>query len=186
MDTEFLSTTRAMYETANRDMLHWLLERKDPAEPWIDTKLNATTLVDFTDGDGLKGPSYRYGWIQGRGLEAIATHAAFFEPTDPDLAGALDEWAKSLYTALDQLWEKNGSAAFCYDADFSAVCIGGDRPGRPQTRQQDLSTFADTFVAKGLIAAAARYAPQDLDRHLAKLAAIITAIEAGRFVIRGR
>ncbi len=54
--------------------------------PFIDTKLNSITLEDYTVADGLRGPSYLYGWIQGRGLEALATHAAFFERTDPTLA----------------------------------------------------------------------------------------------------
>ena len=183
MHTDLPKNARATYETANRDMAHWLVQRKDPASPWIDTKLNAITLEDFTDEDGLKGPSYRYGWIQGRGLEALVTHAAYFEPRDPDLAASLNDWAKALYAALDRLWEQNGSASFCYDADFAPVCTGGNIPGAPQIRQPGFSTYADTFVTKGLIAAAARFAPDESPRHLDKLANIIAAIEENRFVI---
>ena len=180
---EFLHSARAVYVDANRRSLLWLLNRMAPDSPFIDTKLNSITLEDYTDEDGLRGPSYLYGWIQGRGLEALATHAAYFEPTEPALAGRLDDRAKTLYAALDTLVHRHGCAAFCYDASLRPVCCAGEEEALPQHRAPGLRTYSDVFVAKGLIAAAARYAPANLPRHMDLLDDIVAAIEDRRFVI---
>ncbi len=176
-------TVRADYVDANRRTLLWLLDRMAPDSPFIDTKQNSITLRDYTDEDGLRGPSYLYGWIQGRGLEALATHAAYFERTDPALARRLDDKAKTLYPALDTLFQQHRHASFCYDASFQPVCSGAAAVPSPQNRETGLRTYSDAFVAKGLIAAAARYAPEDLPRHLGLLDDIVEAIEDRRFVI---
>lgn len=176
-------TVRAAYVDANRRALIWLLNRMAADSPFIDTKQNSITLDDYTDEDGLRGPSYLYGWIQGRGLEALATHAAYFEQTDPALAGRLDDTAKTLYAALDTLFQRHGYAAFCYDSAFGPVCCEADGLPAPQQRELGLRTYSDVFFAKGLIAAAARYAPEDLPRHLTLLDDIVEAIEERHFVI---
>lgn len=176
-------TVRAAYVEVNRRALLWLLDRMAPDSPFIDTKLNSITLDDYTDQDGLRGPAYLYGWIQGRGLEALATHAAYFERSDPALAARLDDTAKPLYAALGILFQRNGHAAFCCDSELRPVCCGADGPPPPQRHKPGLRTYSDIFVAKGLIAAAARYAPADLPRHLALLDDIVEAIEGRRFVI---
>ena len=180
---QFAITARNQYETANRDMLHWLLKRKKADSAFVDTKQSSTTLEDFADDDGLKGRPFTYGWIQGRGLEALVTHADYFQARDPALAQALNSWARDLYHELDKLWDRYDCAHFCYDAEFAPVCTTPEKAGQRQQRDKGYSTYADTFVAKGLIAAAARFFPDDLPRHLAKLSAIIEAIETGRFVM---
>lgn len=176
-------TVRPVYVDANRSAMLWLLDRMKSDSPFIDTKLNSITLRDYTDDDGLRGPSYLYGWIQGRGLEALATHAAYFEHTEPALAGRLDETAKALYAALETLFQRHGYAAFCYDLELRPVCCEADRVPPTQQRGPGLRTYSDVFFAKGLIAAAARYAPEDLPRHLTLLDDIVEAIEDRRFVI---
>ena len=77
---------------------------------------------------------------------------------------------------------RDGHVYFCYDRDMNPIRFEGEAFG-PQTRPADIYSFSDTFAAKGLVAAAARYAPADLPRHLDALATVIAAIEDGRFQI---
>lgn len=181
--SDYPQAVRSAYVDANRRTLLWLLDRMAPDSPFIDTKQSSITLRDYTEEDGLRGPSYLYGWIQGRGLEALATHAAFFERTDPALADRLDDTASALYAAVDALVQRHGYAAFCYDSALRPVCRAPNGNVTPQHRGSGLRTYTDAFVAKGLIAAAARHAPEDLPRHLGLLDDIVGAIEDRRFVI---
>src|SRR4051812_42688955 len=45
--------------------------------PFVDTKLSLVTGKDFSDNDPLRGKDVIYGWIQGRGLEALAGHVSW-------------------------------------------------------------------------------------------------------------
>ena len=47
---------------------------RSPDYPFIDTKLDLTSGRDFPEDDPIRGRSAVYGWIQGRGLEALAGH----------------------------------------------------------------------------------------------------------------
>lgn len=178
--TDFLLTARRTYVDANAGTLRWLLARAGRDGVYLNSKQNSITLADYTAADGLRGPDFTYGWIQGRGLEALVAHAAFFGQEDPTLAAALHAAGRKLYAALDALMRRDGHAYFCYDRDWRPIRPDGDRIVA-QTRPAHLFTYSDIFVAKGLIAAAERYAPADLPRHLAALAHIIEGIEDGRF-----
>jgi hypothetical protein len=150
---------------------------------FLNTKQNSITLADYSVADGWRGPGFLYGWIQGRGLEAICTHAAFFEHEDAELASALDAAGRSLYRALDDLHARHAHAYFCYDGELRPVYPGDGGAVVEQKRPADLYTYSDAFFCKGLVAAAARYSEKGLERHLADLAAIVQSIEDGRFVI---
>lgn len=169
------------YETCNARTLRWMLARGDLNGGFLDTKVNSITLDDYDAKDGIRGPDFTYGWIQGRGLEAIATHAAHFESTDPALSTALDQAGKRLYHRLKSLRAADGHIYFCYDAEISPVRVRDGVVIGPQVRGNDVFTYADTFAAKGLIAAAARYAPDELPTQLDYLKTVIAAIEEGRF-----
>jgi hypothetical protein len=181
MDT-FLRDARAAYVAANAGTLRWMLDRPRRHGAFVDTKVNPITLADYTQADSWRGPDVTFGWIQGRALEAIVTHARFFESEDPDLADRLDEAGRALFAALCDLTAGDGHAYFAYDAAMRPVWPDAEGRLQPQATGGDLFTFSDTFVRKGLVAAAARYAPQDLDRHVAKLLEVVTAIEDDRFV----
>src|SRR3569833_4000631 len=142
----------------------------------LNTKLNSITLADYGDADGFRGPAYTYGWIQGRGLEALVRHAEFLASRDPALAAELDARGRALYGALAALRQHAGHAYFCYDAGMEPVRIDGGRPVL-QARNAEVFTYSDAFVAKGLVAGAARYAPQDIELRLADLDAVIASIE---------
>jgi mannose/cellobiose epimerase-like protein (N-acyl-D-glucosamine 2-epimerase family) len=176
----FLDQARRTYIGANTAGLRWLLERRLLGAGFLNSKQNSITLADYGLADGLRGPEYIYGWIQGRGLEALVTHAAFFAASDPALAAKIDAVARPLYGILSGLWERDGHAYFCYDSQLRPV-VAGENGQTLQTRPADIYSYSDIFVLKGLIAAAARYAPETLDRHLADLPALVTAIETGRF-----
>jgi len=179
-DAGFIERACATYSAANAAALRWMLARPALHGVFLNTKVSSITLSDYTDADGARGPAYTYGWIQGRGLEALVRHAGFFAGSDPELAAALDARAKALYRTLVELLAANGHAYFRYDAAMTPVRFADGRPV-PQTRPAEIFTYSDAFVAKGLVAAAARYAPAELPRRLAYLAAVIAAIEEDRF-----
>ena len=56
----------------NAHAAYWILSRPAIGPGLINTKMNPIKLEDYGDADGLRGPAFTYGWIQGRGLEALA------------------------------------------------------------------------------------------------------------------
>lgn len=176
-----LADARTRYGQANAATLRWMLARPHLLDTFLNTKVNSLTLADYGDEDGVRGPAYLYGWIQGRGLEAVATHAKFFETEDPTMAAALDKTGRTLYQALRRLQRRDGHAYFCYDRNLNPVYVDLDGALHPQDTADAIFTYSDAFFAKGLIAGAARYAPADLPGHLAYLAQIVDAIEQRRF-----
>lgn len=175
----FIETARNTYAAANAGTIDWFLGRPPLDGAFLNTKVNSISLADYGAADGIRGPDFTYGWIQGRGLEALVTHAAFFAPTDPALAARMDKAARALYDRLAAL-QQSGHVYFCYDAAMRPVYPSGDAL-LPQLAPADIFTYSDAFVAKGLVAAAARFAPADLPRHLDYFARVIASIEAGRF-----
>src|SRR5688500_11837005 len=136
-DETFPAAARRVYAGANAATLRWMLERPPLAGRFINTKLHPVTLRDYDAFDGHRAPRYVYGWIQGRGLEALATHAAFFGKEDAALAAALDGGAMPLYEALDGLQARDGHGYFTYDAGDAALTpVFPDAAGavRPQER----------------------------------------------------
>jgi hypothetical protein len=163
-----------------------MLARPPLLEGFLNTKQNPLTLADYAGSDGWRGPGFLYGWIQGRGLEALATHAAFFAREDQGLAAELDDSGRALYDALSRLHAADGHAYFCYDEALRPIYP--DAAGRvsAQRRPADLYTYADAFACKGLIAASARFASAALPHRLEQLAAVVASIEERRFVIDER
>ena len=177
----FIDGAGRTYSDANAASLRWLLGRPTLGPGFLNSKQNSMTLADYGPADGLRAPAFTYGWIQGRGLEALVTHAAYFEARDPELVVAIDKAARPLYETLRNLWARDGHAYFCYDQHLRPVIAAADGTTPPQARPTEIFTYSDIFVLKGLIAAAARYAPAHVDGYLAELPALIAAIEQGRF-----
>lgn len=63
---------------------------------FLDSKVDALTGQDYGAADGLRGPDWTYGWIQGRGLEALATFADHYRTHDPALAERLTDRLRPL------------------------------------------------------------------------------------------
>lgn len=194
-DDGFCAHAAERYVQDNRESLHWLLSRlpatvadaSEPSPAFIDTKVDPLTLRDYTEAHERRGPSYTYDWIQGRGLEALCTHAAFFESRDPALSAALDSAAHRVGAALEHLVSPSGESAFCRDEHGVPVTSAGADAGRPQRRDAHLRCYGDIFVAKGLLAAASRRGDTAaVHRQLDVLADIVDAVDDARFVLDER
>ncbi len=183
MTQDFLAAARRRYIDSNAATLRWMLARPKLHGSFLNTKMNPLTLVDYADRDGWRGPDHIYGWIQGRGLESAVTHAEAFAGIGPDITSGLDAAGRLLYDALDQLMQRDGHVSFCYDAAMRPARFLDGTRHVPQEQDADIYTFSDTFAAKGLVAAATRYAPTDLPRQLEVLRGVIEAIEDNRFQI---
>jgi len=189
----FIDRAAERYIDDTRETLVWILSRLPPgaagaATPvFIDTKVNPLTYEDYTRADALRGPQYVYDWIQGRGLEAMCTHAAFFEPCDPRLAAELAVAIGRVRAALDEAVTAQGEAAFCRGPDGVARIAAGEGAGRARRRAPGLRCYGDIFVNKGLIAAAWRQRDDvALAHQLAVLADIVDAVDEGRFLLDER
>ncbi|MDR3372386.1 MAG: hypothetical protein P4L98_01540 [Ancalomicrobiaceae bacterium] len=181
MTNDFLRHARKTYTVANAATLDWMLSRPSLAGGFLNTKQNSLTLKEYDASDGPRGPDFLYGWIQGRGLEALVSHAAFFQPRQPNLAARLDVAGGTLYAALKRLRQPNGHAYFCYDRGMRPVVTDAAGSAQPQDQPADIYTYSDAFVAKGLVAAAHRYAPAELAEQLAYFDRVIAAIDHQRF-----
>jgi len=162
-----------------------MLDRPPQGGVFLNTKQNSITLKDYDERDGWRGPQYLYGWIQGRGLEALVLHAAFFERENPALAAELVAAARQLYVALRDLRADDGHAYFCYDGTLTPVFPDGDR-AIPQVRPRDLYTYSDAFVLKGLMAASTLHDPSATPKLIDDLHRLVAAIEEGCFVMDER
>lgn len=181
---DFPNYAHDIYFRANHSALRWQLDRMDEAQPLINTKLNSLTLLDYESKDGLRGPDYMYGWIQGRGLEAMILHARYFEKFDAPLSQRLYNAAEALYPFLRNLIASHLGAHFCYNAALLPIRCDDPSGQTRQKREPDIATYSDLFCVKGLIAAATQFAPEHLPEHLSSLHAIIDAIERNRFLMR--
>ena len=177
----FIAQAAQIYAGANAASLRWLLARPLLGPGFLNSKQNSITLADYGPADGLRSPQFTYGWIQGRGLEALVTHAAFFAASDRGLTESIDAVARPLYGILQRLWARHGHAYFCYNAHLEPVIAAPDGSTAPQAQPAEVYTYSDIFVLKGLIAAAARYDLPSLDGYISQLPVLVEAIEGRRF-----
>jgi hypothetical protein len=180
MNLEWMQSAISRYDGCIRDTLTWMLERDPLGDGFINTKVNSITAEDYDQHSGLRGPDYTYGWIQGRGLEALITFSQHYRPIDPNFSETLDAVAHKLYCALTGLQSKDGHIYFIYDENLQPV-----RPGEngmsPQDNVEDVFTYSDAFASKGLLAAACRFDPLRSEQYLGYLMNVISAIEHDRF-----
>ena len=183
-DRGWLASARAAYLRANADSLRWLLDRGTlPHGAFLNSKQNSITLRDYDDGDGWRGPSIVYGWIQGRGLEALVRHATFFEQDDKALAARLWPVARALYADLSTLYQRHDDHAyFSYDRDLQPIRVGPDGAPTPQNAATTVRTYSDIFVLKGLICAAQAIDPCATRRYVANLTDVVGAVVDDTFV----
>lgn len=128
--------------------------------PFVDSKLDLHSGVDFPADDPVRGRQTIYGWIQGRGLEALVGHAAWLEThPQPDwraLAGRLRLMAQAVFAAVRRLRAANGGHLFFFmQPDGTPFTLGpGATPQTVSLPATAPSNFSDLFGAKGLLAAA--------------------------------
>lgn len=138
--------------------LHFVLDRfeSNPTYGLIDTKFDVISGQNVPSGDPNRGKGIIFGWIQGRGLEALAGHARWLsaspsiELVDREkLIQRIRAVMQILLDRLDQMRSHNhGRLAFMMD-------IKGKPLGIPvENEQADASNFSDLFFAKGMATAA--------------------------------
>ena len=181
MSKDFIASAPARYLASNAATLNWMLGREALHGAYLNTKMNPLTLVDYGPETGWRGTDYIYGWIQGRGLESTVVHSEAFRHIDAGLSERLDAAGGVLAAALDDLRAGDGHAYFAYGPDMAPVRFDETGQPVPQNPAGHIYSYADTFVAKGLIAFAAKHDRTALPRHLDALGTVISAIEDRRF-----
>ena len=167
------------YDACNRETLSWMLGRST-SQVFLDTKVNPLTGKDYDALAGRRGPAFQYGWIQGRGLEAIVSFAQHYRAVDRDLSERLFLQAQALYQGLSALVARDGHAFFLYDEALRPVKPHAEGMER-QTTENAVYTYSDAFVAKGLLAASCHFDGQPKAVYVEYLRNVIAAIDAGRF-----
>ncbi|MCX5777278.1 MAG: AGE family epimerase/isomerase [Candidatus Firestonebacteria bacterium] len=144
--------------SAAADGIELVLSRfeKNRNYPFIDTKLSTITGEDFVEPEDLEadffGRTAIFGWIQGRGLEALAGHADFFKDK-PALTARFKRMLSSVAAQTSAFKKKNGHFVFLAAPDGRPFKCGED--GRREYIQAKSVPpgFADLFTGKGLAAA---------------------------------
>lgn len=180
MTIEWMHRAALRYEHCIKSTLHWILERPAIAGGFLNTKVNPLTGLDYDNASGLRGPRYTYGWIQGRGLEALVSFAEHFRETDPELSIRLSERARPLYHSLSDLQKRDGHAYFLYDQHLNPI-RQGKHGTEPQNPAEQIFTYSDAFVAKGLLAGSLMFCPENAERYALYVAEVVTAIDDSRF-----
>ncbi|MFZ5823004.1 MAG: AGE family epimerase/isomerase [Bacillota bacterium] len=139
-----------------------LADRYDgrPAYPYIDTKLDLITGEDFDPADPLRGHGTIYGWIQGRGLEALVDHVRWLRrhaeiAEGQHLIPRLERMIREVYANLRRVWHQNGGHVFFFmtpEGEPFNLVDGRREPLR--SWDPGIYGYSDTFSAKGLYAAA--------------------------------
>jgi hypothetical protein len=114
-------TVAADYEAILLSVMELLAGRyeSDPAYPFIDTKIDLLTGEDFPRQDRMRGKDAVYGWIQGRGLEAIAGHCLWMRRGPEAPAGAYPQGGAT-HTAKTARQQQR-PITFCHDPGRRAV-----------------------------------------------------------------
>jgi mannose/cellobiose epimerase-like protein (N-acyl-D-glucosamine 2-epimerase family) len=178
--TAFLAGAASRYGAANAETIGWMLDRPPLRNGFLNTKVNPLSGAEYGPADGMRGPDWLYGWIQGRGLEALVMHAPHLPAPLRDRA--MDR-ARAVYDALSGLVARDGGAAFRYGPDGQPVQGTDPATLQRQDREAGVRGYADAFAAKGLVAAAARLGHPDAAQWRTYLADVVAAIPEGRFVM---
>ena len=164
-DRSQVAAAVADFRLATLCVLDGILKRyeRNADYPFIDTKLSLLTGRDFPDADILRGKRTIFGWIQGRGLEALVGHDAWLM-RQGDIEPALRRsFHERIVRAVGQVMAAcerirlacGGRLAFMMDRDGGPLMVGPDGavvPGPSRVGKPTCTT--EMFYCKGLAAAA--------------------------------
>jgi len=174
------------YEQMLVTVMQALCDRFDRSYPFVNTKLSLLTGKDFEVGDPIRGRNAVYGWIQGRGLEALAGHCAWFQKRGlgGDLVPQLSEMMGLVLERIHDMWQQNGERLWFFMLPDGRPFGLGDN-GQPvpfKLTNENAYGFSDLFASKGMYAAAC-YLGDDTMRQkaLAYIEAVDHAIWHGTF-----
>ncbi len=158
---------------------------KRKSYPFIDTKLSTLTGKDFAEEEtetDFKSRSAVFGWIQGRGLEALAGHAAFLSD-NPELSQRCDRMLSAVSAQIAALGKKeNGRFMFLSAPDGLPFRCGPDGKREYFSAWDIPPGFADIFTGKGLAAAGTRLKKPELaDLGISTLNNTFQALKFGTF-----
>ncbi len=163
----------ATYEKIFTSVTGFILSRwqRDIDYGWIDTKINLITGCDYPQSDILKGKDTVYGWIQGRGIEAMTRHAIWLEnnSTEVDI-DKLKTVIRTVLLNLNKAREINaGHLHFFMDTDGKALEVN-TKFERNYLCSTDTKfhNYTDLFCSKGMLAAAKYLGITELRQDAAK------------------
>ncbi len=114
-----------------------------PEYGWINTKFDAITGIDHFSDEGPRGRNTVYCWIQGRGLEALATHIAWYGKfhgyINPDIETLKMLGSKLSFNLRNALKTNGGHLYFTVDEAGNG-------------RKTERFTLSDLFCFRGLYA----------------------------------
>jgi hypothetical protein len=160
--TTHLRAAAADYGVIVQAVMEAIVERYegDDDYPFIDTKLDLITGRDFSADDPIRGRGAIYGWIQGRGLEAVAGHGRWWERRG-EAAGLVDRLrvvAAEVLAQLRRMRAHNGGrlSFFMTPSGEPFRLDDARRPVAFAVAENATSPygFSDLFCAKGMFAAA--------------------------------
>ena len=155
--------------------------------PYIDTKINLITGEDYPEDHPLGGPGVIYGYIQGRGLEALAGHCEWLRrrgrlPGAPELAGRLERIMRAVLARMREVRRQNGGHMFFFMTQKGEPFRLDERGNREFFRLTPQSPWnlSDLFCAKGMYAAATYLGDEDAaEEALAYCLAVDGAVRRG-------
>lgn len=154
---DLIRDARAMIVTSMQEVLRRF--ERDPQYGLIDTKFSLLTGHDFAADDPIRGRNTIFGWIQGRGLESLATHAPWLERADwlepsvrDDLAARLRAATRKLAVNLQAMRTRNADRLqFMTDRAGRPLELADDGRVIPMVGERsNHHTLTDLFHAKGL------------------------------------
>lgn len=124
-----------------------------PEYGFIDTKFNIVTGEEQGNLANFRGRSHVYAWIQGRGIESLAKHSAFFTENGAEvLASRLRKMLACVVRRLEECRRINGGRLpFVMAPD-----------GTPLSEMAEPPNYSDLFYAKGLLAAGLQLGDEEL------------------------
>lgn len=174
------------YEQMLVTVMHALCDRFDRSYLFVNTKLSLLTGKDFEMDDPIRGRNAVYGWIQGRGLEALAGHCVWLDKKgmDDHLVPQLSEMMRLVLDRIHRMWQQNDERLWFFMLpDGRPFRLGDDGQPVPfRLTKENAYGFSDLFASKGMYAAAC-YLGDDTMRQeaLAYIAAVDNAIWNGQF-----
>jgi hypothetical protein len=177
------------YETMLISILDVILKRYEGNQdyPFIDTKLSILTGKDYPGASDpecdFKGKSAIYGWIQGRGLEALARHVLWLSTvtflSEREKGNYRHRVTNLLHDVLRRMEviraRGGGRLAFLMTPDGRPFDLGLDGRRRYYTLEAGITADADLYYAKGMFSAA---------RLLGRVDKVAEACELFRSIIR--
>ena len=170
-------STLTDYHPMLLSIMHIIAERSERnyGGRLLDTKFSTLTGISYPADDPIRGPGIVYGYIQGRGLEALAEHCRWIEKSknDPEAArlkARLEAIMESVLATLREFRQLNGGHLFFFmtpEGRPQKIASGATLEPVKLTAASPF-TKTDLFCSKGMYLAA---------KHLGNEAAASEALE---------